>query len=155
MLIGFTAGEDSIYTLTFGAVVGEDIYILDLQTDSLMHLSDGQQYSFSAQPNSVDNMRFQLVIIPNSSDSEQPNEGDVTTNVDNVSDTTCLWVKDNIVYVMDAPYNSSLSVYSVSGICIQAPYIIHQAPCTIDLSHLPTGVYVLKLNDKAFKIVCD
>ena len=155
MLIGFTAGEDSIYTLTFGAVVGEDIYILDLQTDSLMHLSNGQQYSFFAQPNSVDNMRFQLVIIPNSSDSEQPNEGDVTTNVDNVSDTTCLWVKDNIVYVMDAPYNSSLSVYSVSGICIQAPYIIHQAPCTIDLSHLPTGVYVLKLNDKAFKIVCD
>lgn len=155
MLIGFTAGEDSIYTLTFGAVVGEDMYLLDLQTDSLMHLSDGQQYSFSAQPNSVDNMRFQLVIIPNSSDSEQPNEGDVTTNVDNVSGTACVWVKDNIVYVMDAPYNSSLSVYSVSGICIQAPYIIHQAPCTIDLSHLPTGVYVLKLNDKAFKIVCD
>jgi hypothetical protein len=155
MLIGFTAGEDSIYTLTFGAVVGEDMYLLDLQTDSLMHLSDGKQYSFAAQPNSVNDTRFRLVIIPTSSDSDQqPNEGDVTTDVDNMAATTRLWVNDNIVYVMEAPKNSTLSIYSVNGMCVYAKHTISYAPYTLNLSTLPTGVYVLRLNDQAYKFVC-
>jgi hypothetical protein len=155
MLIGFTAGEDSIYTLTFGAVVGEDMYLLDLQTDSLMHLSDGKQYSFAAQPNSANNTRFRLVIIPTSSDSDQqPNEGDVTTDVDNMAATTRLWVNDNIVYVMEAPKNSTLSIYSVNGMCVYAKHTISYAPYTLNLSTLPTGVYVLRLNDQAYKFVC-
>lgn len=155
MLIGFTAGEDSIYTLTFGAVVGKDMYLLDLQTDSLMHLSDGKQYSFAAQPNSVNNTRFRLVIIPTSSDSDQqPNEGDVTTDVDNMAATTRLWVNDNMVYVMEAPKNSTLSIYSVNGMCVYAKHTISYAPYTLNLSTLPTGVYVLRLNDQAYKFVC-
>lgn len=153
--IGFTAGVDTTYTLTFGAVVGEDMYLVDLLTDSLMHLSDGNQYTFYAQPNSVDDMRFRLVVIPNPKDDDSTNNDGETSNVDNISTTARLWINNNIVYVIDAPHNSSLSIYSVSGMCIQAPHTIHHSPCTIDLSHLPTGVYVLRLNDKAFKIVCD
>ena len=153
--IGFTAGVDTTYTLTFGAVVGEDMYLVDNLTDSLMHLSDGKQYTFYAQPNSVDDMRFRLVVIPNPEDDDSTNNDGETSNVDNISTTARLWINNNIVYVIDAPHNSSLSIYSVSGMCIQAPHTIHHSPCTIDLSHLPTGVYVLRLNDKAFKIVCD
>ena len=153
--IGFTAGADTTYTLTFGAVVGEDMYLVDNLTDSLMHLSDGKQYTFYAQPNSVDDMRFRLVVIPNPEDDDSTNNDGETSDVDNISSSVNLWIHDNIVYVLDAPHNSSLSIYSVSGMCIQAPHTIHHSPCTIDLSHLPTGVYVLRLNDKAFKIVCD
>ena len=153
--IGFTAGVDTTYTLTFGAVVGEDMYLVDNLTDSLMHLSDGNQYTFYAQPNSVNDTRFRLVVIPNPKDDDSTNNDGETSNVDNISTTARLWINNNIVYVIDAPHNSSLSIYSVSGMCIQAPHTIHHSPCTIDLSHLPTGVYVLRLNDKAFKIVCD
>ena len=153
--IGFTAGVDTTYTLTFGAVVGEDMYLVDLLTDSLMHLSDGNQYTFYAQPNSVNDTRFRLVVIPNPEEDDSSNNDGETSNVDNISTTARLWINNNIVYVIDAPHNSSLSIYSVSGMCIQAPHTIHHSPCTIDLSHLPTGVYVLRLNDKAFKVVCD
>ena len=152
--IGFTAGTDTTYTLTFGAVIGEDMYLVDQLTDSLMHLSDGKQYTFYAQPNSVNDTRFRLLIIPNPEDDSSNNNGE-TSDVDNISSSVNLWIHDNIVYVLDAPHNSSLSIYSVSGMCIQAPHTIHHLPCTIDVSHLPTGVYVLRLNDKAFKIVCD
>ena len=153
--IGFTAGTDTTYTLTFGAVVGEDMYLVDQLTDSLMHISDGKQYTFYAQPNSVDDMRFRLVVIPNPEDDDSTNNDGETSDVDNISSSVNLWIHDNIVYVLDAPHNSSLSIQSVSGMCIQAPHTIHHLPCTIDVSHLPTGVYVLRLNDKAFKIVCD
>ena len=150
--IGFAAGEDSEYTLTFTSLVGQDMYLHDLETDSLFLLAEDQQYTFAAQPNSVNDMRFQLLLYPDLSD-DQPGNG-VTTGVDNTIVSTQLWVNDKRVYIIDAHQNSTLSVYTANGISVTSPLTIHHAPCTIDLSHLPTGVYVLRLNDQAYKFVC-
>lgn len=150
--IGFAAGEDSEYTLTFTSLVGQDMYLHDLETDSLFLLAEDQQYTFAAQPNSVNDMRFQLLLYPDLSD-DQPGNG-VTTGMDNTIVSTQLWVNDKRVYIIDAHQNSTLSVYTANGISVTSPLTIHHAPCTIDLSHLPTGVYVLRLNDQAYKFVC-
>ena len=151
--IGFAAGEDSEYTLTFTSLVGQDMYLHDLEADSLFLLIEEGEYTFSAHPNSVNDMRFQLLLYPDFSD-DLPGNG-VTTGIDNLVSSAQVWVNDKRVYIADAPQNSTLSVYTISGMSITSPLTIHHAPCTIDLSHLPTGVYVLRLNNQAYKFVCE
>ena len=150
--IGFTAGEDTQYTLTFTSLVGDQFYLHDLEADSLISLAEGGQYVFTAQPNSVNDMRF-VLLLQNKADNTPG--GGVVTSVDNVISSARIWVNDKRVYIADAPQNSTLSVYTISGMSITSPLIIHHAPCTIDLSHLPTGVYVLRLNNQAYKFVCE
>ena len=150
--IGFAAGEDSEYTLTFNSLVGQDMYLHDMEADSLFLLTEDGQYTFSAQPNSMNDMRFQLLLYPDFSDDE-PGSG-VTTSVDNLLSSAQVWMNNKRVYIASAPQNSTLSVYTVSGMAITSPLTIHHAPCTIDLSHLPNGVYVLRLNNQAYKFVC-
>ena len=149
--IGFTAGEDTQYTLTFTSLVGDEFYLHDLETDSVISLAEGGQYVFTAQPNSVNDMRF-VLLLQNKADNTPG--GGVVTGVDNVISSPRIWVNDKRVYIADAPQNSTLSVYTISGMSIRSPLTIHHAPCTIDLSHLPTGVYVLRLNNQAYKFVC-
>jgi hypothetical protein len=36
-----------------------------------------------------------------------------------------------------------------------ARYAIGYAPCILDLSDMPTGVYMLRLNDQVYKFVCN
>ena len=150
--IGFTAGEDTQYTLTFTSLVGDEFYLHDLEVDSVISLAEGGQYAFTAQPNSVNDMRF-LLLLQNKANNTPG--GGVVTGVDNVISSARIWVNDKRVYIADAPQNSTLSVYTISGMSITSPLTIHHAPCTIDLSHLPTGVYVLRLNNQAYKFVCE
>lgn len=151
--IGFTAGEDSVYTLTFTSLVGEDMYLHDLVEDSLFLLVEDGQYTFSAQANSVNDMRFQLILHPELPGQDEP-EDNMTTGMDNVMSSARVWVNDKRIYIAAAPQNSTIAVYTVSGMCITSPLTIHETPCTVDLSHLPTGVYVLRLNNQAYKFVC-
>lgn len=151
MYIGFTAGEDSEYMLNINAVVGEDLYLYDLENNSSFQLLDGEQYMFYAAPNSVNDKRFMLVVVRDSADEEQ---GGVTTEVDNVNMQQELWINDKMVYINHTPLNSQLAIYTISGMCVVAPYSINHTPCTIDLSYLPTGVYVIRLNNQAYKFVC-
>ena len=150
--IGFAAGEDSEYILTFTSLVGQDMYLHDIEADSLFLLVEDEQYTFKARPNSVNDMRFQLLLYPDLFD-DKPGSG-VTTGVDNLVSSAHVWVSDKRVYITDAPQNSNLVVYTANGMCITSPLTIHHTPCTIDLSHLPTGVYVLRLNNQAYKFVC-
>lgn len=80
--------------------------------------------------------------------------GGIATDVEDLAQKTKLWVSGKKVYVQNAPQNSILAVYTVSGICVTASYTINHTPCTIDLSYLPTGVYVIRLNNQAYKFVC-
>ena len=155
MWIGFAAGEDTVYTLHFGALVGEDIYIKDISNDSVMQLTDGGQYTFYAQPNSQNDMRFQLLLnLDLPTDEPEQEEGGVTTNIEDAT-TTQLWMNAKHLYIAHAQPNSQLEIYNASGMLMTAPHTLHATPCTINLSHLPTGVYVLRINNKAYKFVCE
>lgn len=137
--IGFRAGSDSEYTLRMTSVVGEEMYLKDLVDNILIPVVDGQDYTFSATPNSVNDTRFLLL----------GQKGGVATDIEEVH----VYIHDNMVHVMQAPQNSTISIYTVGGVAV-ANYSIGYAPCTIDLFDLSTGVYVLRINDKAYKFVC-
>ena len=137
--IGFRAGSDSEYTLRMTSVVGEEMYLKDLVDNILIPVVDGQDYTFSATPNSVNDTRFLLL----------GQKSGVATDIEEVQ----VYIHDNMVHVMEAPENTSMSIYTVGGVTV-ANYSIGYAPCTIDLLGLPTGVYVLRINDKAYKFVC-
>ena len=155
MYIGFTAGEDSEYTLTFGAVIGKDMVLKDLESNDSIVITDGEQYTFHAQPNSVNDMRFQLLLDPNLS-NDTPNEDEVETAIDNTSaEAIRVWINNKKLYVADAPANTKLAIYTTTGICVTAPYAIQYTPYTLDLSYLPIGVYVVRLNNQAYKFVCE
>jgi hypothetical protein len=55
--------------------------------------------------------------------------------------------------VLEAPKDSDMAVYSVGGL-MMVQYALGEAPCTVELSGLPTGVYLVRIADKAFKFVC-
>jgi hypothetical protein len=146
--IGFQAGSDSEYQLRITSIIGEELYLKDLENDVVMTLVDDEVYTFSATPNTTNNRRF--LLLDRSSDVEEDNG--VSTDIDDVN-TTNLWIADKMVYVANAPLNSELVVYNMSGLAV-AKYAVGYTPCTVDLSYLSTGVYLLRLDDEAYKMVC-
>ena len=149
--IGFTAGEDSEYSLNISAVVGDDMYLVDLDNENIIPLLEEQRYEFYAVPNSVNDRRFMLI---KRSVSNPDNEQDGTpTDVQDLYYEQSLWIHDNILYISQAPMNSILSIYTVSGTLVATPQTISNAPYSQELN-LPTGVYMLRLNDKVYKFVC-
>ena len=140
--IGFRAGSDSEYTLRMTSVQGEKLYLKDLVENVLIPVVDGQDYTFTATPNSVNDTRFLLL----------DQLGGVSTD-EQIVDVIKLYVYDNVVQIMGAPDNSSMAVYTMGGMWM-ASYQIGCAPCTVDLSSLPIGVYLLRIRDKAYKFVC-
>ena len=139
--IGFRAGSDREYTINISSVVGAQLYLQDLVEDKVVVLKDGEQYHFSAQPNSVDDSRFLLIDKQRSGSIEQ--DGD---DVD-------VYVSEETAYVKQAPVGSQIYIYTTSGVVVDG-YSINCTPCTIDLSGLPAGIYVLRMNDKACKFIC-
>jgi hypothetical protein len=151
MYVGIRTGEDSIYTLTFGAIRG-NIYLKDTENDSTFQMIEGEQYHFSAAPNSKNDLRFQI-LLTNGFDNWFPNldAGDVVTNVDDIP-TTKIWAHDNIIYISNAPTNSHAMLFNIGGqLLLTTP--IHTSH-TLNLSHMPKGMYMLKLNNQVYKFVC-
>ena len=154
MYLGFAAGEDDVYTMTFTSLIGDNLYLYDVEQDTLVGMYNGEKYEFAAAANSTNDMRFQILVNPDLNDylPNGGNGGGVTTDTEDV-DAQPLWVHDEQVYIAHASINSTLEVYTMSGVAI-ARYTIGYAPCTLDMSALPTGVYMLRLNDQVYKFVC-
>ena len=151
--IGFSAGDDAEYTLTFTSLVGEEMYLYDIEQDIFISLAEQEQYTFYAQPNSVNDKRFLLLLNPDDM-VDMPGGDGVATEMENLSATSHVWFAGKTLYVADAPANTTLAIYSACGMCVMASKVIPVAPYALDLSHLPMGVYVLRLNNQAYKFVC-
>ena len=136
--IGFQAGSDSEYRLRITSVVGEKLLVKDLETETVVSVEDEVEYTFYATPKSVNNKRFLLI------DQLAGEE---------IEDLVKVYIYDNVVHVLEAPKDSDMAVYSVGGL-MMAHYAMGEAPCTVELSGLPTGVYVVRIADKAVKFVC-
>ena len=139
--IGFRAGSDSEYTIGITSVVGEQLYLKDLVEDKVVVLKDGEQYHFSAQPNSVNDTRFLLL--------DKQRSGSIEQDADEIE----VYVSEETAYVKQAPVGSQIYIYTTNGVVVDG-YSINCTPCTIDLSGLPAGIYVLRMNDKACKFIC-
>ena len=82
----------------------------------------------------------------------KPEQGGVSTDVENISSTKA-WIVDNVVYVTNAPINTELVVYTMSGVVVTS-FVTTTAYATIDLANMPVGVYMLRVNDEVYKFVC-
>ena len=136
--IGFNAGSDTQYTLRLTSVVGEKMLLKDMENETVIAVEDEVVYTFSATPNSVNKKRFLLL--------------DQLAGED-VEDLVKVYIYDNVVYVLEAPKGSDMAVYTVGGL-LMARYAVGETPCTVALSDLPTGIYVVRIADKAVKFVC-
>lgn len=139
--IGFRAGMDSEYVLRMTSVLGEQLYLYDLQENTVVPIVDGTEYAFTATPNSVNDRRFLVTDKTSKSDMSDTEDVDV-------------YIYDKKAYVKQAPLNSVMTVYTIGGLSM-ASYSVGNTPCVVDLSILPVGVYVLKVANKAYKFVCE
>ena len=154
MYIGFKAGDDSEYTMTFSSLIGDSLYLYDMEADEYIEMTENGQYQFSATPMSTNDLRFQLLVAPDLPDNAPEQGGDVATMIENLS-TTKLWISDKMVYVTNVQPNSTLAIYGLGGICV-AQYQIPEGMKNVQypISNLPVGVYIIRLNDQACKFVC-
>ena len=150
MYIGFQAGIDSLYTLSYRSIIGPSIYLKDLSNDSTFLLVEGGQYQFATQPLSTDDMRFQVLLSPILNDDTNNNEG-TTTDLSQLTNAD-IWFADNQLYISNAPANSTIALYHINGQLIVSS-CIQQSTHTISLDHLQQGVYLLRLNHQMYKFV--
>ena len=147
MYIGFRAGSDSEYRLTFSSLIGGSIYIKDLEDNSITRMNEGGEYHFQATPNSVNHSRFQILLHP----SEITDEN--TAVEDNHVSKINIWIDNKYLHITDAPANSPATIYAISGQRITS-YIVNTSHYTIPLSSLSNGIYILQIGDQRYKFVC-
>lgn len=146
MYIGFQAGADNHYTLSFRSLIGDSLYLKDMEQDTIIRMEEGAEYHFSATPYTTNDLRFLLLLHP------QLESDDTPTHIDQVHQME-IWNDNNRLYITNAPANSVASIYTVSGqpvIHSTIQYTTH----TIDINHLQQGVYILRINNQIYKFVC-
>ena len=93
--IGVRTGEETAYTLTFGALNGETEWSLyDAETQATIDIEEGMQYTFFAEPNSEIRDRFYI--------TERNDAPAITTDLEKVGDgaESRKFIKDGQLYVM-------------------------------------------------------
>ena len=146
MYIGFRAGSDSQYQLTFGSLVGDSLYLKDLNDNTIIRMEEGGIYHFFAEPNSVNHSRFQILLHP----SEVA--GDNTTTGDHQVCQAKIWIDHQYLYITDASIASQAIIYAISGQRV-ASYTVNNSYYTIPLSSLNSGIYILQINNQRYKFV--
>lgn len=93
--LGVRTGEETAYTLTFGALNGETEWSLfDAETKETIDIEEGMQYTFFAEPNSGIRDRFYI--------TERNDAPAITTDLEKVGDgaESRKFIKDGQLFVM-------------------------------------------------------
>lgn len=147
MYIGFQAGSDTQYTLSFSSLIGDMLYLQDLEQDTIVAMQQDMPYTFSATPLTINDHRFRLLLYPEDY-SETPNTPTDTDPADNIR----VWMNNNVLHIIGAPANSTLHIYNISGAHIFTQ-IISDTPYTYNLSHLSASVYLVRINNYTYKVI--
>ncbi len=146
MYIGFQAGADNHYTLSFRSLIGDSLYLKDMEQNTIIRMEEGAEYHFSATPYTTNDLRFLLLLHP------QLESDDTPTHIDQVHQME-IWNDNTRLYITNAPTNSITTIYTISGQPILHSTIQYTTH-TIDIHHLPQGVYILRINNQIYKFVC-
>ena len=144
MYIGFQAGSDTQYTLSFSSLIGDMLYLEDLEQDTIVAMQQDMPYTFTATALSINDYRFRLLLSPKGGNNSPTD----TEDINNVS----IWMDNNVLHITGTPANSTLQIYNVSGahILTQA---ISDTPYIYNLSHLSAGVYLIRINNYTYKVI--
>lgn len=146
MYIGFQAGTDDQYTLSFRSLIGDSLYLKDMEQDTIIRMEEGAAYRFSATPFTTNDLRFLLLLHPQWEADNTPTQVDQVQLMD-------IWNDNTRLYITNAPTNSIATIYTISGQPILHSTIQYTTH-TIDIHHLPQGVYILRINNQIYKFVC-
>jgi hypothetical protein len=144
MYIGFQAGSDTQYTLSFSSLIGDMLYLEDLEQDTIIAMQQDMPYTFTATALSINDYRFRLLLSPKGGNNSPTD----TEDINNIS----IWMDNNVLHITGTPTNSILQIYNVSGahILTQA---ISDTPYIYNLSHLSAGVYLIRINNYTYKVI--
>ena len=146
MYIGFQAGTDDQYTLSFRSLIGDSLYLKDMEQNTIIRMEEGAEYCFSATPFTTNDLRFLLLLHPQWEADNTPTQVDQVQLMD-------IWNDNTRLYITNAPTNSIATIYTISGQPILHSTIQYTTH-TIDIHHLPQGVYILRINNQIYKFVC-
>lgn len=147
MYIGFQAGSDTQYTLSFSSLIGDMLYLEDLEQDTVVAMQSDQPYTFQATPQSVNDYRFRLLIHPKGN-SDSPNTPTDIEQADNIR----VWINNDMLHIIGATANTNIHIYNISGTYILSD-IVSDSPYTCNVAHLQSGVYLIRLNEQIYKVI--
>ena len=147
MYIGFQAGSDTQYTLSFSSLIGDMLYLEDLEQDTIVAMQSDEPYTFQAAPQSVNDCRFRLLMHPKGN-SDSPNTPTDTEQADNIR----VWINNDMLHIIGATANTNIHIYNISGTYILSD-IISDSPYTCSVAHLQSGVYLIRLNEQIYKVI--
>ena len=147
MYIGFQAGSDTQYTLSFSSLIGDMLYLEDLEQDTIVAMQSDEQYTFQAAPQSVNDYRFRLLIHPKGN-SDSPNTPTDTEQANNIR----VWINNDMLHIIGATANTNIYIYNISGTYILSD-IVSDSPYTCNVAHLQSGVYLIRLNEQIYKVI--
>ncbi len=94
--IGVRTGAETIYSLTFSHVISEhDLLLFDSETNEVLDIADGLDYTFTAEPNAIITERFRIL--------EREKSPEVTTAIDKADVSSVKvkkFIKDNQLYIL-------------------------------------------------------
>lgn len=114
--IGFTAGEDTDYTLRFTSIVDEEaLYLSDNVNGICVLIEEGMEYRFTAPSYSTNAERFVLLRTPKAETPDGPTTDLATQNEQSIRQKGRLVMKDGRVYVVTGEH-----WYTLLGQSVQA-----------------------------------
>jgi hypothetical protein len=139
--IGFKAGEDSVYTLTFTNQLIEkassELYLIDFIANKIVDIfKTGTSYTFKVLSTDTLVARFKISFNPRS---------DVTTEMGNTEKKQFKVYASNQSLIVDNPENQGgdIILYNISGKMVYKQSF-HAAGITTLSTNLTTGIYIAK-----------
>lgn len=145
--LAINTGASQDYTLTFSKVIGEGLGLRDLVTNTIVPITEGMQYAFTAPANSSPMLRF--VVVEHEETPEWNNNNG--TSLEDVGGEFKIWQSGEILSVIGAGSHASLRLYDAAGKLILSEFF--NEATAINLNALPTGVYMVQVNDKTEKVL--
>ena len=148
--IGFKAGSDSVYTLTFStqniSLSYQQLYLIDSVANNFISIyGDGAKYTFTAQQTSSAIKRFKIVTsLPQMAPPALV--GNQISGIQDLKDKKIkIYSSNKIIFVENRDsQNGKLNIYNASsGALVKNADFNGNEKTTIE-TDLPKGVYVLK-----------
>jgi hypothetical protein len=139
--IGFKAGEDSVYTLTFNNQLIEttcsELYLIDYVANKTVDIfTTGTSYTFKVHSTDTLLARFKVSLNPGP---------DVTTRLGNAEKKQFKIFASNHSVIVDNPENQGgdLVLYDISGKMVYEQSFQAAGSATLS-TQLPSGIYIAK-----------